>query len=87
MIVEITTASSKGQIVLPAALRQHLGVKQGMRFAVYGQGDTVILKKLKIPSVEELERLTGKLGKHAEKKGVRPEDIEGIIHRHRGVKV
>jgi len=86
MNVEITTASSKGQIVLPAGLRQQLGVTQGMRFAVYGRGDTVILKKLKMPSTEELEKMTIKLGKLAEAKGVRPKDVEGIIHRYRGVK-
>jgi AbrB family looped-hinge helix DNA binding protein len=86
MNVEITTASSKGQIVLPANLRQQLGVKQGMKFAVYGQGDTVILKKIKMPSIEELEKLTNKLGRLAERKRIRPVDVEDIIHKYRGVK-
>lgn len=87
MNVEITTASSKGQIVLPANLRHELGVKKGMRFAVYGQGDTVILKKLDMPSVDDFEALTKKLRPLATKKGIKPDDVEAIIHKSRGIKL
>jgi AbrB family looped-hinge helix DNA binding protein len=86
MNVEITTASSKGQIVLPAGLRHDLGIKQGVKFAVYGSGDTVVLKKLEMPSIEEFDRLTAKMTKLAAKSGIKPADVEGIIHRFRGVK-
>ncbi|MBU0763082.1 MAG: AbrB/MazE/SpoVT family DNA-binding domain-containing protein [Candidatus Altiarchaeota archaeon] len=86
MNVEVTIASSKGQIVLPANLRHELGVKKGVRFAVYGRGDTVILKKLDMPSVSDLEALTKKLAPLAGKKGIKPTDVEAIIHKSRGVK-
>jgi len=85
MDVEITTASSKGQIVLPAGLRHELGIRRGVKFAVYGRGDIVVLKKLEMPSVEEFDRLTAKMTKLAEKRGIKPSDVQDIIHRARGV--
>ncbi|MGF3522131.1 MAG: AbrB/MazE/SpoVT family DNA-binding domain-containing protein [Candidatus Bathyarchaeia archaeon] len=42
----LTRASSKGQIVIPAAVRKKLGVKEGSVFAVTTKKDMIVLKKL-----------------------------------------
>jgi AbrB family looped-hinge helix DNA binding protein len=39
-----TIASSKGQIVIPAALRQKLGIKAGTRLAVSREEDRLVLQ-------------------------------------------
>jgi AbrB family looped-hinge helix DNA binding protein len=45
-IPELTKASSKGQIVIPASIRQKVGVKEGSVFAITARKDMVVLKKL-----------------------------------------
>lgn len=39
-----TTVSSKGQLVIPAAIRQELGMEPGTRVAVRREGTSVILE-------------------------------------------
>lgn len=39
----LTTVSSKGQLVIPAAIRQQLGIKPGTRIAVRIDGGQMIL--------------------------------------------
>ena len=55
--VEVTKLSSKGQVVLPQAIRDRLGLETGAKFAVIGEGDVVILKKLEVPGREQLKQL------------------------------
>jgi AbrB family looped-hinge helix DNA binding protein len=55
---EITTMSQKGQVVIPQALREKLGIKPKTRLLVYGYQDTIVLKKLYVPDLrEEWERI------------------------------
>ncbi|MEE8359167.1 MAG: AbrB/MazE/SpoVT family DNA-binding domain-containing protein [Candidatus Hydrothermarchaeales archaeon] len=84
--VEITKISSKGQVVIPKSLRDEFGIKPGESFAVYGGRDTIILKKIQVPtSLEAFEALVDWSVKFAKKKGIKEEDVERIIHRRRGV--
>ncbi len=55
---DITIVSDKGQIVIPAYLRNKLGVKPRTKLLVHGVKDTIILKKLTMPNVKkEMEEL------------------------------
>ncbi len=42
----MTRVSSKGQVVIPGLIREKLGLKSGSRLLVFGEGDTIILKKI-----------------------------------------
>ena len=55
-----TTVSSKGQMVIPAAIREELGIEPGTRVAVRREGMRVIL---------EPETLAAKLRKIKEMRG------------------
>lgn len=50
---EVTTVSERGQVVIPQSVRERLGLKPKTKLLVYGEGDTVILKKLYLPSVRD----------------------------------
>ena len=47
--------SSKGQIVIPEAIRKQLNLEEGSQFIVVGEGDVVILKAITAPSLESFE--------------------------------
>lgn len=47
---ELTKVSSKGQLVIPQAIRTEMKIKEGSVFAVmHPKKDTLILKRIKIP--------------------------------------
>lgn len=50
---EVTTISEKGQVVIPQSIRKELGIKPKNKFLIYGRGDTIILKKLELPSLKK----------------------------------
>ena len=83
MNVELTKVSQKGQVVIPQNIRERLGIKTGTRLAVFGENDTVILKKLQMPSPEEFERLTRISSEKAKRLGVTDKDIEDAIREVR----
>jgi AbrB family looped-hinge helix DNA binding protein len=73
--VEITTVSQKGQVVIPQEIREKLGVKEGMKFAVYGSDGMIIFKRLEIPTVKDFERLVESGMKFAKQKGIKEKDV------------
>lgn len=84
---EIITMSSKGQIVVPKDLREELGIDRGANFVIFGKDDTLVLKKVKLPSAKEAFEKIHKWGtKLAKEKGWKEEDVTKLIHKGRGVK-
>lgn len=65
--IEVTRLSSKGQIVLPLTIRERLRLEEGERFVVVAQGDTVILKRLEMPSLAGAQALVYKSRAFAKK--------------------
>lgn len=57
MDLEMTRVSSKGQVVIPGLIRERLGLTGGSRLLVFGEGDTIILKKVGLASEETRETL------------------------------
>ncbi len=82
--IMITRLSSKGQIVLPKALRETLGIKSGEIFAMFGEDDTIVLKRIELPSEEEFEKLLKWGQKYAEKFKISKEDVLKAIEDARG---
>ncbi len=73
--VEMTTTSPKGQVVIPQSIREQMKISTGTKFAVYGRGDTLIFKRVALPTVKDFERLTSFGKKFAVKKGIKEEDV------------
>ena len=88
--VELTKMSSRGQIVIPQDLREEMNLKEGEAFAVTGGGDTLLLKRIKTPSKEEMlqqwEKITAKGREEVKKLGLKQRGVEKLIHRGRGIK-
>ena len=83
--VPVTTVSQNGQVVIPDAVRKALHVLAGAKFAVFARNDTIILKKVSIPTAEDAFKELHEWGvAHAKAKGLREEDVVKKIHKGRG---
>jgi len=84
---ELVKMSSKGQIVVPKELREELDLGTGTSFVIFGKEDTLVLKKVEVPSAKEAFEKIHKWGtKLAKEKGWQQKDVMNIIHKGRGVK-
>jgi AbrB family looped-hinge helix DNA binding protein len=54
--IATTRMSSKGQVVIPEYIRKRLGLVSGSQFVVVGDKDTVILKTISAPRIEEFDK-------------------------------
>jgi len=81
--LEITTLSSRGQIVIPQDMREQLHLKTGEKFVIQGGDGIIILKKIEVKSFEGFEDLLKKTQEFAKNKGIKPEDLDESIQRAR----
>lgn len=78
MEIEMTRVSSKGQVVIPDLIREKLGLKSGSRLLVFGEGDTIILKKVGLPGSSTKETLTS-IRKKIRSLGITRADVDREI--------
>lgn len=76
--------SSKGQVVIPEEIRVRLGLKPGVQFVVVGEKDTVILKAISPPSMEEFDELIAEARRQARRAGMNRKDIPEAVAKVRG---
>jgi AbrB family looped-hinge helix DNA binding protein len=74
-VVQITTTSPKGQVVIPQEIREEMSIETGTKFAVYGRKDTLIFKKIDLPTVKDFERLVTFGRAFAKKKEIQEKDV------------
>jgi AbrB family looped-hinge helix DNA binding protein len=81
--VATTRMSSKGQIVIPEAIRKQLNLTTGMQFIVVGEGDIVILKAISAPELKPFDTLIQQARQQAEEAGLEQDEIEQAILKAR----
>jgi AbrB family looped-hinge helix DNA binding protein len=78
-----TKLSSKGQVVIPEAIRDRLGLEAGVQFVVVAEGDVVVLKVLKAPKMSDFKALLDEAQRSAEEVGLTPEDLKEALRQVR----
>lgn len=81
--IATTRMSSKGQIVIPEAIRKQLGLKSGSQFVVVAGKDAVILKAIIPPSMDDLDELIAEARHQARRAGLTRSDINNAIRKAR----
>ncbi len=79
MDTQVLTVSSKGQIALPAEMCRRMSIDTGDKLVAYASGDTIMLKLLKLPSVEAFDAALDEAQAWAKSVGYKPEDVDEII--------
>ena len=81
-----TRMSSKGQVVIPEAIRNRLQLKEGAEFVVIGEGDVVILKVITPLNMGDFDALIQQAHHQAKAAGMKRSDITKAIKEARGRK-
>ncbi len=81
--IGITSVSSRGQIVIPQELRNRMKIQEGEKFVVIGENNTIVLKKLEVPSFTGVDKLLKKTRDFAKKKKISEEDVGSAIKNAR----
>ena len=79
MNAQVLTVSSKGQISLPASIRKLLSIDKGDKLVAYTSGDVIMLKAIKLPSLEEFEKSMDEAQNWAASAGYEEQDVAEII--------
>lgn len=78
-----TKMSSRGQVVIPEAVRDEMGLDAGTQFVVLAVGDAVMLKRLSPPAKEEFEAIHKRLRQKARAAGLTRKDIARAVAKVR----
>ncbi|MCB9757060.1 MAG: AbrB/MazE/SpoVT family DNA-binding domain-containing protein [Candidatus Omnitrophica bacterium] len=78
-----TRLTSKGQIVIPEDIRNRLGLKKGTQFIIMGEGDSIILKTIAAPSMEDFGQILEKVSQSVQESGIKAADVSASIKRYR----
>ena len=84
MSVDVLTVSSKGQVVLPAAIRKKLSIGSGSKLVAYASDDFIMLKVLQIPPIDDFQAKLDEAQAWAASVGYTEGDVEDIIKSVRG---
>ena len=77
--VEITSSSTKGQVVIPSSIRKRLGIRPGCKLVIMTDGDNILLKPIKPPRKDSFVKLIRECQTFAEKAGLTEEDLKQAI--------
>jgi AbrB family looped-hinge helix DNA binding protein len=81
--IEVTSVSSRGQVVIPQNLRDKLKIQEGEKFIVIGENNTIILRKLEMPSFKGFDKLLAKTREFAKKNELKETDVEQAVKKAR----
>ena len=81
--IEVTSISSRGQIVIPQNLRDKLKIREGEKFVVIGEDNTIILRKLEMPSFKGFDKLIAKTREFAKKNELKEINVEQAVRNAR----
>ena len=74
-----TKMSTRGQVVIPEAIRKKMGLEPGVEFVVVGEGDAIVLKAIRPPSMREFDTVMARARRAAKRAGMKRSDIAAAI--------
>jgi len=83
MQVEVASVSTKGQVVIPGAIRKSLGITSGSKLVVMTDGENVLMKPIQPPQLEAFRELLEESRKATEDAGLTPGDVDEAIREVR----
>jgi len=82
-VAEITSISTKGQVVIPKSIRDQIGIGEGTKLVVFTDGNNVLLKPVEVPKKDLFKKLIQESRKWIKGSGLKPSDVPSIIKKVR----
>ena len=81
--MEVTTISSKGQVVIPANIRHEMGLSNGSKLIVVTDGDNLLLKPVQTPRLQAFRALVRRSEQYAKEAGLKKRDVSKTLKKIR----
>ena len=78
-VSEITSVSSKGQVVLPMSIRNAMNIQPGAKLMIFSDGESILLKPIIEPDASEVRAMLDAANAWAAEVGLSEEDVEDAI--------
>ena len=56
-ILEVTSVSTRGQVVIPNDIRENMNLKPGTKMIIIQEGDNILLKPIKAPRMSQFDKI------------------------------
>jgi len=56
-LLEVTSLSTKGQIVIPNTIREEMNLEPGIKMIIIQDGENILIKPIKKPALEQFKKL------------------------------
>ena len=76
---EVTSVSSKGQVVIPDRIRKQMGLTGGSKLIVVTDGTNLLLKPIEEPKLDSFKKLIEESRKFAKKEKLNKGDVQKAI--------
>ncbi len=81
--LEITSMSSRGQVVIPNDIRKRMNLEEGSKFMIFSDGINLMLKPVITKGAEEFERMAKEMRLYAKRTGLKKDDVKTAIRKVR----
>ena len=78
-VSDITSLSSKGQVVLPISIRKGMNLQAGAKLIVISDGENILLKPIVEPDITEVRSMMDSAMEWASEIGLTENDIDDAI--------
>ncbi len=84
--LDVTTMSSKGQVVIPTDIRKELGLLTGVKLMVLTDGANLLLKPIQTPKLQAFHALVRRSRQYAKEAGLTKHTLAQALRkvRHAG---
>ncbi|MBF0202485.1 MAG: AbrB/MazE/SpoVT family DNA-binding domain-containing protein [Desulfamplus sp.] len=77
--VEVTSLSSKGQVVIPTQIRTDLHLSSGDKFVILSDGKNILLKPVEAASIEDFKSLISRSRAITKSGKLKKSDLHKVI--------
>lgn len=82
-ILEVTSLSTRGQVVIPTNIRENLKLMPGTKMIIIQEGDNILLKPIKAPKSNQFKKIIAIGDKVREELELRESDVNTAIKKVR----
>ncbi len=81
--IQVTSVSSKGQVVIPNDIRETLGISTGMKMIVFTDGNNLLLRPIQTPQFATFQKLIKESKQLITGSGLKKSKVQKLIKQVR----